>query len=111
MCNLFNTLFGRNVNSSCCYNSCNNACGTSGCGWHCGWQRVCRDCNGNIVVVGNSNTSTQNNTSNSCNYGCQRRCGFSVAQANVSNVTSEDSDGYYGYARCRSQRTSCGCNY
>ena len=120
MCNLFNTLFGRNANSSCCCNSCNNACSASGCVWSCGWQRVCRDCNGNIVVVANNNVFSQNDTVNTsgcsygCGYGCQsyrQRCGVSVAQAKVSNVAAEDADDCYGFARCRSQRTSCGCHY
>ncbi|MBQ9113818.1 MAG: hypothetical protein IJY05_02735 [Clostridia bacterium] len=108
MCNLFNTFFGRNTNGYCGYNSYNNGC-SCGSQWHCSWQRVCRDCNGNIVVVGNNGSASQNNTTNSgsCNCGCQSCYNAATTTSNTSSASSET----YGYARCRSQRTSCGCNY
>ena len=111
MCNTCNTSFGSNrsgCNCGCnsCTNSlwnlfsgnscgCNNGCGCNSWGnW--GFQRICRDCNGNIRVRNscgcsgntwnwdgcnsccNGNTWNWNNGCNSCCNGCDNNNDASV---------------------------------
>ena len=91
-------------------NSCSNVWRNSGCGCRCGsYQRVCRDCNGNIWVrVANSCGCSQSYT---CGYAQTNSCPCSSAS---SNANSANNAGFGCCARqngCTATATADGYSY
>lgn len=100
MCNTCNTTFNLN-RSGCGCNSCCNGCNScnGNSWWNSGFQRICRDCNGNIRVSNNgcgcgcNGTSTASN-GNGCGCGC--------------NGTSTTNNGCG--CNCNCNCNGCGCS-
>ncbi len=126
MCNTCNTGFGFcrcGCNGHGAWNTCNNTwnngCGCNANGW--GFQRICRDCCGNIRV-NNTNTCCGCSTRNTGNNGCGCSNGniyggtlrVIAFGGNADNATTETATngGESYYARqygLGSYRNSCCC--